>query len=95
MSLSHCFDCGREVSTLARSCPHCGRPRPTRKGSGVGTVLALIAALGLAVGALYLVRGRCCPFKTAGSLGPEKPVPAAPAPRDGIECDLGGGDASK
>lgn len=26
MALIQCEDCGRDVSTMAQSCPHCGRP---------------------------------------------------------------------
>ncbi len=29
MALAQCRECGREVSTEATSCPHCGVPRPT------------------------------------------------------------------
>ncbi|HUP46683.1 MAG TPA: hypothetical protein VM779_14345, partial [Thermoanaerobaculia bacterium] len=28
MPVIACPDCGRDVSTLASSCPHCGRPSP-------------------------------------------------------------------
>ena len=29
MSLAQCRECGKEISTEAVSCPHCGAPRPT------------------------------------------------------------------
>jgi hypothetical protein len=29
MALIHCQDCNREMSDLAATCPHCGRPNPT------------------------------------------------------------------
>ena len=38
MALEACRECQKEVSTQARTCPHCGAPVPTRsgwKGSGV------------------------------------------------------------
>lgn len=28
MALTPCPECGREISTLAATCPHCGAPRP-------------------------------------------------------------------
>ena len=31
MALSKCVECGKEVSTLAKTCPHCGAPKPTLK----------------------------------------------------------------
>lgn len=37
MALSTCRECGKEVSTEAKSCPHCGAPRPADqdwKGTG-------------------------------------------------------------
>jgi hypothetical protein len=32
MSLSNCRECGAQVSTSAKSCPHCGTPKPTTPG---------------------------------------------------------------
>ncbi len=58
MALTHCADCGREVSTRARHCVHCGRPWPA-PASGtavlVGAVVALVLA-GAAAGAFMLKR---------------------------------------
>lgn len=30
--LTTCPDCGRQVSTRAKMCPHCGRVKPTLSG---------------------------------------------------------------
>lgn len=38
MALASCRECGKDVSSEARSCPHCGAPRPALKewkGTGV------------------------------------------------------------
>ena len=34
MSVKPCRDCGKEASTEAEQCPHCGASAPTRKKSG-------------------------------------------------------------
>lgn len=49
MALSACYDCGREVSTRARTCVHCGRPWPTCKGGLLrGFAVAVVALLAMA-----------------------------------------------
>lgn len=32
MALSKCVECGKEVSTTAKTCPSCGNPEPTLTG---------------------------------------------------------------
>jgi hypothetical protein len=61
MALSTCRDCGREVSTLARHCVHCGRPRPTgtTAGSVVGTIVAVVLAIAI-TGAMICAAKRAC-----------------------------------
>ena len=27
MALTDCLDCGAKISTVAKACPHCGRPK--------------------------------------------------------------------
>ena len=31
MAMSKCRECGKAVSTLAKTCPHCGVPKPVKK----------------------------------------------------------------
>jgi len=31
MGLANCKECGKKVSTTAKSCPNCGAPEPTKK----------------------------------------------------------------
>ena len=60
MALSTCRDCGREVSTRARHCVHCGRPWPSTNccsALGTGLLIGLIALT--AVGGAVLVRNKC------------------------------------
>ncbi len=35
MAMSKCRECGKGVSTLAKTCPHCGIPKPTKKSKKV------------------------------------------------------------
>lgn len=61
MALKPCSECGREVSTLARQCPHCGTPYPADPVTGcfatmracgclLGTLMWLPLLLALCVG---------------------------------------------
>jgi RNA polymerase subunit RPABC4/transcription elongation factor Spt4 len=31
MAMSNCKECGKQVSTTAKTCPNCGAPKPTEK----------------------------------------------------------------
>jgi hypothetical protein len=60
MALANCKDCGREVSTRARHCVHCGRPWPSQKCCAplaTGLIAGLIALT--AVGGVVLVKNNC------------------------------------
>lgn len=61
MALATCRDCNREVSTLARHCVHCGRPRPagTCSGSVVAGVAVVVIALALTAGVVCAARRAC------------------------------------
>jgi len=61
MALSTCRDCNREVSTLARHCVHCGRPRPamTCSGSVVAGIAVVVVALALTAGVVCAARKAC------------------------------------
>ncbi len=48
MSLKKCKECGREISTSADACPHCGNLSPAKKAVKVGTDI-IKAGLGLTV----------------------------------------------
>jgi len=36
MALVQCPECGKEISSLATACPHCGLPNPTAKSAAAG-----------------------------------------------------------
>jgi len=77
--LSTCLDCGREVSTRARHCVHCGRQWPSTRGTGAFVAAGLVA--GLLVAAIVLMLGVCkakgtCSWKDDADI---RVAPAAPA----------------
>lgn len=39
MALRPCKECGREISTDAKTCPHCGKGRPTSRTTRLGILL--------------------------------------------------------
>lgn len=60
MPLSTCRDCGREVSTRAHHCVHCGRPWPGGNCCSpivTGLLVGLVALT--AVGGAVYVRNKC------------------------------------
>lgn len=51
MAMKPCRECGKEVSTDASACPHCGKPSPHRATISNGRGLLILAVLGaLALG---------------------------------------------
>ncbi len=49
MGLKKCRDCGRDVSTQAKSCPNCGAPPPSSRGTLRAFGLIVMAFLGVAL----------------------------------------------
>ena len=60
MAMSNCKECGKQVSTTAKTCPNCGAPKPTEKkekntetlfgakqGSKLGTTYGIIIMIAL------------------------------------------------
>jgi len=64
MSLIHCKECGREISSEAKACPHCGAPI---KKEGLGCLSLIGIVVGLGFVALVIV----------GLALPDHPSPAA------------------
>lgn len=73
MPLKPCKECGKEISTDAKSCPHCGKRSPTRSStSPVLAVLGVVVVLGVFASLMS------SPSKPVGST----PTPAVVAPPD-------------
>ena len=73
MALKPCRECGQQVSSKARSCPHCGVQNPAKGvasqhlGCGSGCLLLLIAVVGIGV------------VSSLGDSGASSPPPSRPA----------------
>jgi transposase len=59
MALKSCFECGREVSTLASRCPHCGAPYPADLLGSCGATMSSCGCLVLLLAMLPLLLGLC------------------------------------
>lgn len=76
MALGKCRECGREVSSDAKTCPGCGVAHPTRRaglGCGAGCLGLLV------VGALFSAIGRGTSSSPTSSLKSDVASAAAPA----------------
>lgn len=49
MAMTTCKECGKQVSTEAKACPHCGAAAPAKRKakSGIGKWLLIVFAIGL------------------------------------------------
>ena len=53
MAMTKCKECGKQVSTEAKTCPHCGAAAPTKKAKGgLGKWLLIVFAIGVVVAVL-------------------------------------------
>lgn len=76
MSLKPCRECGKEISSQARICPHCGAKVPRRTG-----VVGWIVAIGLGVWFVTLFDDRPAPPPTTSA-------PARPAAIDAYQAAI-------
>mgnify|MGYP001253476127 FL=1 len=74
MAMSKCKECGKSISTLAKTCPGCGAPNPTGKASSSKSktenykpkgAIQILAAIGLVIAILWTAKG----LFQAGSAG--------------------------
>ena len=49
MAMTTCKECGKQVSTEAKACPHCGAAAPAKKKAkgGIGKWLLIVFAIGV------------------------------------------------
>ena len=73
MAMSKCKECGKSISTLAKTCPGCGAPNPTKTSSSKSKKesyrpkgpIQILAAIGLVIAILWTAKG----LFQAGSAG--------------------------
>jgi len=103
MALTTCRECGKQVSTDAKTCPHCGTSAPAKKKAkgGIGKWLLIIFAIGLVANVLSTkdnaTTATAKPPVQAAPVAAKKPEKVLPAEckitkKDGTldqrECDL-------
>jgi hypothetical protein len=67
MALKQCRECGKEVSTRAKTCPHCGNRHPTSsmsKGAKIGVGLLGFIALAWMMGTVATAFDDSVPYTT-------------------------------
>lgn len=72
MALVKCKECGKEVSSEAEACPHCGAKIASNSSMGCGSIVGIV----LLVGVLALVFGGSNSSNTSGSGSTSSPTPA-------------------
>ena len=103
MALTTCRECGKQVSTDAKTCPHCGTSAPAKKKAkgGIGKWLLIVFAIGLVAMVLpkkdKATTATVKPPVQAAPVAAKKPEKVLPAEckvtkKDGTldqrECDL-------
>lgn len=84
MAMTTCKECGKQVSTEAKACPHCGTSAPAKKKGkgGIGKWLLIVFAIGL----VAMILPKTDKATTTASAPQKAPVvraaeaPKAPAP---------------
>jgi len=57
-----CVQCGKEVSPLAKACPHCGQPNPAQPkwvngASAIGTVMMIVGVSIMLISGWFVCAG--------------------------------------
>ncbi|MGN6831098.1 zinc-ribbon domain-containing protein [Paucibacter sp. M5-1] len=94
MALGKCRECGKEVSSEAKACPHCGVAKPIRKKVGVLGWMA-VALVGFAVFRIATPSGGA--IEATQAKAPPAVVAPPPAPKLTKEeaCTIGIADVIK
>lgn len=89
MSLLKCPDCGQDVSSSARACPHCGRPN-RRPSSSIGlSGIAVITVIGAGVLLWRASSKSPPPVETATLSAPETSIALPSRLTEGLTASIG------
>jgi hypothetical protein len=89
VSLRKCPDCGQDVSSTARACPHCGRPN-RRSSSPFELSGILIIAVICAGALLWRLSSRTpAPAESAQALSPETVIAQPGRDNNGLAASVG------
>lgn len=89
MALVQCQDCGRDVSTRARFCVHCGNPYPVKRCSIICAVLTGTLVAMLVMGSLCVAKVACMRARAGSCRPPVMVAPVAkPAPMVPVKVDV-------
>jgi len=69
MAIVKCYECGRDISTEAKSCPHCGAKNKSRKKSKYLRWIFALAVIAAVVAAYEIFEGALNPNICESSLG--------------------------
>ena len=80
MAMTACKECGKAVSTEAKTCPHCGTSAPAKKKGkgGIGKWLLIAFAIGLVV-MILPKRDKATPVASTPQKAPAVRATEAPA----------------
>jgi len=77
MALVRCPECGKEVSSDAQHCIHCGKPLKKKKGSSIGNACILIIAVPIIIVVIGLIVILLVPLLDSSPRRQSSPAPTA------------------
>lgn len=77
MALVRCPECGKEVSSDAQHCIHCGKPLKKKKGSSIGNACVLIIAVPIIIVVIGLIAILIVPLLDSSPRRQSSPAPTA------------------
>jgi len=79
MALKKCKECGREISTEAKVCPHCGKKHPTGERIGCVAAVLILFAIAAVMSIVSHDETPSAPESTKTAIAPRLPAAARAA----------------